>query len=101
MSSNAICYKNGITSKTINSVGYLGAMPPEEATPPDIFSFDQRTKNPRSAPGLLTGAIRPTLSHLTLFSSETTLTDFAHCNANNESACISGSFFPHDIYFES
>ena len=39
---------------------YLGATPPEEATspprrkprPPDIFSFDQRTKNPRSAPVL-------------------------------------------------
>ena len=46
---------------------YLGATPPEEAMPPpggshapppprrkprppDIFSFDQRTKNPRSAP---------------------------------------------------
>ena len=66
MSSNAICYKNGVKSKTINGVSYLGATPPEEATPPpggshapppeettppDIFSFDQRTKNPRSAPG--------------------------------------------------
>ena len=60
MSSNAICYKNGVKSKTINCVRYLGATPPEEATPsppppeeampPDIFSFDQRTKNPRSAP---------------------------------------------------
>ena len=34
MSSNAICYKNGVKLKTINSVGYLGATPPEEATPP-------------------------------------------------------------------
>ena len=50
MSSNAICYKNGVKLKTINGVSYLGATPPEEATPPDIFSFDQRTKNPRSAP---------------------------------------------------
>ena len=66
MSSNAICYKNGVKLKSINGVGYLGAMPPEEATPPpppprkprpqrkprppDIFSFEQRTKNPRFAP---------------------------------------------------
>ena len=72
MSSHAIFYKNGVNLKTINGVGYLGATPPEEATPPppppggshapppprrkprppDIFSFDQRTKNPRSAPAV-------------------------------------------------
>ena len=68
MSSNAICYKNNVKSKTINGVGYLGATPPggshalppggshappprRKPRPPGIFSFDQRTKNPRSAPG--------------------------------------------------
>ena len=59
MSSNEICYINGVKSKTINGAGYLGATPPEEATPleeattTDIFSFDQRTKNPRSEPCLV------------------------------------------------
>ena len=52
MSSNAICYKNRVKSKTINGAGYyLGATPPKDVTPPEdvtptaIFSFDQRKKN--------------------------------------------------------
>ena len=59
MSSNAICYKYGVKSKAINGAGYyLEATPPEDATPPeatpvDIFGFDQCTKSPRSAPAMI------------------------------------------------